>query len=384
MSSASFSPLTPGRQGHPLAPAPHRPSAAKRRGAPGPSASSSASRSSSDSASQITRNCDRARVDERRWRVDAALALQVLERGRDDVRRPSAALDRLDSPPRSTRTLRRPASPSAGAGIKRSHAAVMIPSVPSLPISRPRRSYPATSLRIGPPKCTSSPGAITASTPVTQREVTPYLNACGPPALVARLPPICDCSAAPGSGGNSSPFSRASRCTVAVVTPASTSIRHSSGSNERTRFSRFERDREQRAVGDRHDPAGVAARPPTGRIGTSCAYAQATSSRTSSAELGWATAGATPRAPLASSIRTASATCSDPTIRAAAARTSAAALAALARAGAGGRCHGAPPVATGRFGSEDHADHEPGNSAASNPAIASAAARCAAVTPEPQ
>ena len=32
--------------------------------------------------------------------------------------------------------------------------------------------------------------------------VTPYLNACGPPAFVAMLPPICDCSAAPGSGAN--------------------------------------------------------------------------------------------------------------------------------------------------------------------------------------
>ena len=31
--------------------------------------------------------------------------------------------------------------------------------------------------------------------------MTPYLNACGPPAFVATLPPICDCSAAPGSGG---------------------------------------------------------------------------------------------------------------------------------------------------------------------------------------
>ncbi len=79
-------------------------------------------------------------------------------------------------------------SASAGAGIKRSQAAVMIPSVPSLPISSERRSNPATSLRTGPPKDTNSPGAITASTPVTQRPVTPYLKACGPPALVARLP----------------------------------------------------------------------------------------------------------------------------------------------------------------------------------------------------
>jgi hypothetical protein len=56
--------------------------------------------------------------------------------------------------------------------------------------------------------------------------------------LVATLPPMHDCSAAPGSGGKNSPFSRARRRTSAVRTPASTSIRHSSGSNERTRVSR--------------------------------------------------------------------------------------------------------------------------------------------------
>jgi hypothetical protein len=114
----------------------------------------------------------------------------------------------------------------------------MIPSVPSEPISSERRSSPATSLRTGPPKATSSPGAMTASTPVTQRPVTPYLKACGPPAFVARLPPSWDCSAAPGSGGNSSPFSRARRATVAVVTPASASMRHRSGSKERIRSRR--------------------------------------------------------------------------------------------------------------------------------------------------
>ena len=44
-------------------------------------------------------------------------------------------------------------------------------------------------------------GAITASMPVTQAPVTPYLKQCGPPAFVATLPPICELSAAPGSGG---------------------------------------------------------------------------------------------------------------------------------------------------------------------------------------
>src|SRR5512146_2272315 len=79
---------------------------------------------------------------------------------------------------------------------------------------------------------------MTASMPVTQCPVTPYLNACGPPALHAMLPPIWLISAAPGSGGKRRPFSRASRWMSPVVTPASTWMRHSRGSNWRTRFIR--------------------------------------------------------------------------------------------------------------------------------------------------
>lgn len=42
------------------------------------------------------------------------------------------------------------------------------------------------------------------------------------------------------------------------------------------------------------------------------------------------------------------------------------------------------PRATGRTGSELHSDHDPGNSAASTPTAARAAAVTLAVTPEPQ
>ena len=42
------------------------------------------------------------------------------------------------------------------------------------------------------------------------------------------------------------------------------------------------------------------------------------------------------------------------------------------------------PRPTGRFGSEHHSDHDPGNSAASRPSAASAATVTVAVTPEPQ
>jgi hypothetical protein len=102
--------------------------------------------------------------------------------------------------------------------------------------------------------------------PVTQSETTPYLNACGPPALVAMLPPICDCSGAPGSGANIRPLSRASCLSRPVGTPASTWTRHSSGSNERTRSTRSSARTTPpsgTAPPDAPDP------PPRGTIGTS-------------------------------------------------------------------------------------------------------------------
>ena len=108
--------------------------------------------------------------------------------------------------------------------------------------------------------------------PVTQSPVTPYLKACGPPAFVAIMPPSWDCSGAPGSGGKYTPFSRARRAIVAVVTPASASIRHSSGANERTRAQPLERQRDHVAHPCRSTAAPPARplRPPTGTIATSC------------------------------------------------------------------------------------------------------------------
>jgi hypothetical protein len=52
------------------------------------------------------------------------------------------------------------------------------------------------------------------------------------------LPPICDCSAAPGSGGKKRPLWRTMRRSSAVLRPASTQVRQRSGSNERTRVRR--------------------------------------------------------------------------------------------------------------------------------------------------
>ncbi len=159
---------------------------------------------------------------------------------------------------------------ASGAGTRRSQAAVTIPRVPSEPHSRLTRSYPATSLRTGPPIRTSSPGARTTSRPVTQSPVTPYLNAWGPPALVAIVPPSWDCSAAPGSGANSKPVSRARRATVAVVTPASASMRHSAGSSDRTAESRSSATATMSSCNGAAPPA-YPVRPPTGTMATSCA-----------------------------------------------------------------------------------------------------------------
>ena len=59
------------------------------------------------------------------------------------------------------------------------------------------------------------------------------------------MPPSCDCSGAPGSGGKHSPLSRASRAIVCVVTPASASIRHSAGVEAAHRAQPVERDRDR-------------------------------------------------------------------------------------------------------------------------------------------
>ena len=119
--------------------------------------------------------------------------------------------DRLAARPARGQEQDRARSAQLGRGQQPQRTSVMTPSVPSEPTSsssghsrrrpcRPIRRHARARRARAPP-----PG------PTTQRPVTPCLTACGPPALVATFPPICDCSAAPGSGANISPFSRASR-----------------------------------------------------------------------------------------------------------------------------------------------------------------------------
>ena len=147
---------------------------------------------------------------------------------------------------------RRRGSAASGAGISRSQAAVTIPSVPSEPISRLLQVVAGDVLarsarRRGPARRARA----TASSPVTQAPVTPYLKACGPPAFVAMLPPICDCSAAPGSGGNEQPvLARAAAHARAVVTPASTLHPPQQRVERATRSSRSRREHD--AAVDRH------------------------------------------------------------------------------------------------------------------------------------
>ena len=127
---------------------------------------------------------------------------------------------------------------------------------------------------------------------MTQAPVTPYLKAWGPPALAAMFPPICDCSAAPGSGGKLSPLSRARRRTVAVVTPDSTCIRQSPGSKARTRFSRSSEITTWPSEGTA--PPANPVPPPRGTIATPLEQHHATTAAVSSAVPGSTTASAAP------------------------------------------------------------------------------------------
>ena len=102
------------------------------------------------------------------------------------------------------------------------------------------------------------------------------------------LPPICDCSDAPGSGGNRRPFSRARRCSVPVRTPASTWIRHSSGSKLQHPIQPGEVD-DDPAV-DRDRAAGEAGAAAARNSAIRCSCAHATVVRTSAVSAGRTTA----------------------------------------------------------------------------------------------
>ena len=88
---------------------------------------------------------------------------------------------------------------SGGLRIRRTVTSVTTPRVPSPPTTKPRRSYPGGSGAV-PPSRSTSPSASTISMPSTCWAVTPEARQCGPPALVATLPPIEQACWLEGSG----------------------------------------------------------------------------------------------------------------------------------------------------------------------------------------
>ena len=80
-------------------------------------------------------------------------------------------------------------------------APVRMPKIPSLPTRSWARLGPTLFFTVAMPKVWTSPSSIRASTDSTQWRVMPYLQAQGPPALVARLPPKAHWSQELGSGG---------------------------------------------------------------------------------------------------------------------------------------------------------------------------------------
>ena len=137
-------------------------------------------------------------------------------------------------------------------------------------------SKPCTSLRSGPADRRDSPGGRTTSRPVTQLPVTPYLKACGPPAFVAMLPPSVDCSPAPGSGGKTRPFSRATRRIRAVRHPPPPPRRHNR--DRRSGPMRLSSERTMPPTG-RAPPASPVPPPRVGVTATPASWGQAQDGR---------------------------------------------------------------------------------------------------------
>ena len=88
---------------------------------------------------------------------------------------------------------------TGGSGVSRTAMRVAMPMVPSLPTKHPRRSRPGWS-GARPPSIATEPSASTTSIASTWVAVTPDARQCGPPALVATLPPMVHACCDDGSG----------------------------------------------------------------------------------------------------------------------------------------------------------------------------------------
>jgi len=119
--------------------------------------------------------------------------------------------------------------------VSRTQILVAIPNIPSLPTNAPRRSNPGTSDSV-PPNCTSEPSLSTTSSPRTCDAVTPSLRQCGPPELLATLPPTLQLCWLLGSGAKCNPRCATWRERSRFKTPGSTHAKRLIGSTDSTRF----------------------------------------------------------------------------------------------------------------------------------------------------
>jgi hypothetical protein len=112
-----------------------------------------------------------------------------------------AAMMPLTAAPASSMAVKSSSSvrTSGGFGVSRTAIRDATPIVPSLPTKQPRRSKPGWS-GSRPPSIVVDPSASTTSTARTWVAVTPDARQCGPPALVATLPPIVHACCDDGSG----------------------------------------------------------------------------------------------------------------------------------------------------------------------------------------
>ena len=108
-----------------------------------------------------------------------------------------------------------------GFGVSFTHTLVATPNIPSLPTNTPRRSYPSGS-GSSPPSIVTVPSGRTTSIANTCDAVTPSARQCGPPELLATLPPMEHVCWLLGSGAKWRPWTSTWRDRSRFSTPGST------------------------------------------------------------------------------------------------------------------------------------------------------------------
>ena len=124
---------------------------------------------------------------------------------------------------------------AGGSGVSFTHTLVVTPSIPSLPTNVPRRSNPSGS-GSSPPRIVTVPSGSTTSRAMMWALVTPSARQCGPPELLATLPPIEHVCWLLGSGAKCRPWTATARDRSRLSIPGSTHARRPIGSTARSRF----------------------------------------------------------------------------------------------------------------------------------------------------